>query len=150
MKITTEMIRKLRKRTKTSIVDCREALEKSGGDTAVAVKYLREKGAEILQKKKNRQTKNGIIASYIHPDKKIGVIVELACETDFVSRTEDFHHLAHELTLQIAATDPQNIETLLAQPYIKDESLTIFDLIKTAISKLKENIKIVRFCRYQI
>ena len=150
MKITTEMIKKLRERTKTSIADCREALEKSDGDQEKAIKYLREKGAEILQKKKERETKSGIIAAYIHPDKKIGAIVELACETDFVARTEDFRNLAHELTLQIAAADPKNIEELLTQPYIKDESLTMADLMKTAISKLKENIKISNFCRYQI
>lgn len=150
MKISTDQIKRLRDDTKGSIVDCKEALEKANGDYQKAKKLLIEKGAAILEKKRQRSTKNGLIASYIHSDNKTGVLLELACETDFVAKTEDFKNLAKELTLQIAACDPRDVVELLDQPYIRDDSLTVSDLFKSAVSKLKENIKIEKFCRYQI
>lgn len=150
MKIVTKQIKELRDRTKTSIADCKKALERAKGDPRKAEKLLIKKGAEILGEKSQRSTKNGIIASYIHSDKRIGVLVELVCETDFVAKTDDFQNLAKELTLQIAAADPKDIKELLKQPYIRDEEMKVADLVKLTVLKLKENIKIARFCRYQI
>jgi len=150
MNITTKQIKELRDKTKSSIADCKEALEKAAGDSKKAKKLLIEKGAAILEKKAGRSTKNGIIVSYIHSDKRIGALVQLVCETDFVAKTEDFQNLAKELTLQIAATDPEDVKGLMAQPYIRDESMTVADLFKSTVSKLKENIKLEKFCRYQI
>ena len=145
-----EKIKELRTQTKTSIADCKEALEETNGDIKKALKYLNQKGAEILKNKEARATKNGTVASYIHTNKKIGVLVELACETDFAAKTSDFQDLAKELTLQIAAIEPKNVEDLLKQPYIRDESITVANLVQTVATKIKENIKINRFCRLQI
>ena len=150
MKITTEQIKNLRDKTKSSISDCKEALEKTKGNTAKALQYLTQKGAEILKKKGQRSTQNGIITSYIHSDKKIGVLLELVCETDFTAKTEDFQNLAKELCLQIAAGNPKDIKELLSQSYIRDEKIIIADLVKIVVGKIKENIKINKFCRYQI
>jgi len=150
MKISTTLIKELRKITKASIADCQDALREAKGDIEKAKKYLTKKGAEILDNKKERSTKNGLIAAYIHSDKKIGVLLELVCETDFVAKTEEFQNLAKELTMQIAATDPKDINDLMKQAYIRDESMTIKDLLQDVVSKIRENVKINRFCRYQI
>ncbi|HLC39071.1 MAG TPA: translation elongation factor Ts [Patescibacteria group bacterium] len=150
MKISLDQIKQLRDKTRCSIADCKEALEQAGGDMDRALKLMVEKGAKILDKKSHRQTKNGLVASYIHSDKKIGVLLELVCETDFAAKTDDFQNLGRELTMQIAATDPADVKTLLTQPFIKDESAEVSDLVKEAATKIRENIKINRFCRYQI
>ena len=150
MKITTEQIKELREKTRSSIADCKEALEKASGNLKKAEQFLIQRGAQILERKKARETKNGLIVSYIHPDKKIGVLLELVCETDFAAKSDDFQNLAKELTMQIAALDPKNIKELLKQAYIRDETKTMADLIGITVAKLKENIKIEKFCRYQI
>ena len=150
MKIAIKQIKQFRDETKSSIADCRESLERAQGDNKKAEKFLIEKGAAILEKKSKRSTKNGSIVSYVHSDKRIGVLLELVCETDFVVKTEDFQKLAKELTLQIAAADPKDVKELLKQSYIRDESMTVSDLFKIEASRLRENIKIEKFCRYQI
>ncbi len=150
MNITTKQIKELRDKTKSSIADCKKALEKAAGDLEKAEKLLIETGARIMDKKAQRSTQNGIIASYVHSDKRIGVLIQLACETDFVAKTEDFQNLAKELTLQIAATDPEDVKELMAQSYVRDESMTVADLFKSTVLKLKENIKLEKFCRYKI
>lgn len=148
--IDMEQIKALRDKTKSSIADCKDALEKAAGDTKKALKFLIAKGATISENKKQRSTENGIIEAYIHSDKKTGVLLELLCETDFAANTDDIKNLAHELAMQIAATDPEDVKELLAQPYIRDEKMTIKDLMDLTVSKVKENIKINKFCRYQI
>lgn len=122
MAIDTKLISQLRQMTGAGISDCREALEQSGGDLEKAVEFLRKKGATKAAKKiAERQAGEGIVESYIHDNKKIGVLLELRCETDFVARNEDFKKLAHELALQIAAFNPS---------YIKPEDVTAEDLAK--------------------
>ena len=150
MKITAALIKELRDKTNTSISDCKKALEETNGDIEKAAKYLVKIGAEIMDKKKDRSTENGIIVSYIHSNKKIGVLLELVCETDFVAKTDDFQNLGKELAMQVAATNPSNVNDLLKQIYIRDESLVVKDLLQSAVSKIKENIKINKFVRYQI
>jgi elongation factor Ts len=150
MKITADQIKKLRAKTNTSFSDCKKALEETNGDIEKAAKLLVKMGADIMDKKKDRKTENGIIVSYIHSNKKIGVLIELVCETDFVAKTEDFQNLAKELAMQIAATDPKDVNELLKQVYIRDESLVVKDLLQDVVSKIKENIKINKFTRYEI
>lgn len=142
-------IKKLRSETSISIQECKKALEEAKGNIGKAKKILRERGKEIAQKKKERETKEGLIETYIHPDKKIGVMLELNCESDFVAKSKEFQKLAHELCLQIAAMDPEG-NSLFSQPWIKDETKTIKDLIEGYIAKLGENIVVKRFIRYQI
>lgn len=141
-----ENIKKLREQTGAGIADCKEALKESNGDIEKAKEYLKKKGFEKGAKKGDREVKAGIIDVYSHGG-KVGVLVELLCETDFVGRTEDFKNLAHELSLQIASMNPPSVEDLLAQEYIRDNSLTVDQLIKSIISKLGENIQVGRFER---
>ena len=148
--IKIEQIKQLRSETGVSISECKKALEKTKGDIEKAKEILRKRGQDFAQTKAERETGEGIVETYIHPKGKIGVMVELHCETDFVASCEEFRKLAHELCLQIAAMNPANENSLLAQPWIRDESKAIKDLIDEYIAKIGENIIIKRFTRYEI
>jgi elongation factor Ts len=150
MAIDIKLIKKLREETQVSIADCRKALEEAKGDYEKAIELLKQKGIERAEKKADRETAQGIIESYIHQNGKVGVLLEILCETDFVARTEDFRKLAHEVAMQIAAMNPKNVEVLLKQDYIRDGSLTIETLVKQVIGKLGENIVIKQFTRFEI
>lgn len=147
---TIEQIKKLREKTGAGIMDCRRALDETGGDEKKAEELLKKWGIEKAEKKAHRETKTGIVESYIHAGGKIGVLVELLCETDFVARTDDFKNLAHELCLQVAAMNPKDVKTLLKQEYIRDPNITVDQLIKQVIGKLGENITVSRFIRFQL
>lgn len=142
-------IKKLREQSGAGIVDCREALKESNGDMEKAKEWLKKKGLEKGTKKSEREIKAGIVETYSHAG-KVGVLVELLCETDFVARTQDFKSLAHELALQIASMNPSSVEELLGQEYIRDANLTIDQLIKSVIGKLGENIQVGRFERIEL
>jgi elongation factor Ts len=146
--VTIDQIKQLREETAVSVQDCKKALIDAGGDLKKAKEILKKWGKDLAAKKASRGTEQGIIASYIHPNKKIGVLLELDCETDFVAKSQDFQNLVHELCLQIAATREEN--PLLEQFWIKDQTKTIKDLINDYISKTGENIVIKRFTRYEI
>jgi elongation factor Ts len=193
--ITTQMIKELREKTGAGIVDCKKALVEAGGDIEKAVEILRKKGAAKAAKKAERATAEGAVFSYIHGGGKVGVLVELNCETDFVARNETFKELGHEIAMQIAAMAPEYVskeevpaeviekekevlreqalaegkpehivekivegrlakfyaeKCLLEQPWIKDDSKTIKDLITDYITKLGENIKVRRFARFEV
>lgn len=148
--VNIAQIKQLRQETGISISECKRALEETKGNINLAKEILKKWGREFAQKQSKRKVKEGLIATYLHPNKKIGVILELNCETDFVARSEDFQNLAHELCLQIAAMDPQDIPSLFNQPWIKEETKNIEDLIESFIAKLGENIVIRRFTRYEI
>jgi len=140
-------IKQLREASGVSITECQKALTEAKGDAEKAKEILKKRGKEVAQKKAERKASQGIIDSYIHPNKKVGVLLELNCETDFVAKSKDFQQLAHELCLQIAAMGGEETP-LLEQLWIKDESKTIKDLIEEAIAKLGENIIIKSFIRY--
>jgi elongation factor Ts len=112
--------------------------------------WLKKHGIEKADKKADRETPQGLVESYVHQNGKVGVLVEVLCETDFVARTDEFKNLCHEVAMQIAAMNPKNVETLLKQEYIRDGSLTISELIKSAIGKLGENIVVKDFSRLEI
>lgn len=150
MKINIEDIKKLRAETQVSIAECRKALEEAGGDMKKAKDILKKRGFEAAEKKAERATKQGLVDCYIHGNGKVGVLLEVLCETDFVARTEEFKNLVHEIAMQIAAMNPKNVEFLLKQEYIRDGSLTIQDLVKSVIGKLGENIVVKRFQRYEL
>ncbi|MDO8573999.1 MAG: translation elongation factor Ts [Candidatus Daviesbacteria bacterium] len=144
--MSLEEIKNLRKETGAGIADCKDALRQSKGNLEKAKEWLKKKGLDKAFSKENREVKAGIVDVYSHVG-KVGVLVELLCETDFVARTEDFKNLAHELSLQIASMNPASVEDLLLQEYIRDNSLTIEQLIKGVIGKLGENIQVGRFKR---
>jgi len=148
--ISTEQIKQLRQKTNLSVMECKKALEEAKGDEDKASKILEAKGQEKAVKKSQREAKEGLIEAYIHNNGKLGVLLELNCETDFVAKNSQFKELAHDLAMHIAAMDPQDVKELLSQPFIKDEQKTIQDLINEAIAKLGENIKIGEFVRWEI
>lgn len=144
------LIKEIRDATGFSFNEIRKALVEGGNDKTKALEILKERGANIAEKKSARTTGEGIIESYIHSTKKIGAIVELLCETDFVARNPEFSKLAHEIAMHVAAMDPENSSVLLKQPYIKDQAVTIEALIQQCIAKIGENIKVGKFTRFQI
>lgn len=150
MKISIDDIKKLREKTNISVAECKKALEESNGDANKAFEILKKKGAEMLEKKKERETQEGLVGTYLHQNSKIGSIVKISCESDFVARNEVFKNFVHEVAMQVAAMDPKDVKELYSQFYIKDAKKTIKDLMEEAIVKVGENIKIEEFQRFQI
>lgn len=193
--ITAALVKQLRERTGAGMMECKKALEQTGGDLDKAVDELRKRGAAQAGKKASRATRQGVIGTYVHPGSQLGVLVEVNCESDFVARTDDFQSLVRDIAMQIAAVEPQFIKRedvtpdalnrerevargralaegkpekmldkivegrmnkfyeevcLLEQPFIKDNTVTIGQLITNAIAKMGENITIARFSRMKV
>lgn len=172
MKKSLDVIKELRMMTSASIADCKKAVEEAGGDIKKAQELLRKRGLEIAAKKQVRTTKEGRIEAYVHMGNKIGVLLEVGCETDFVAKNADFARFARDVAMQIAATSPSYIKKedvpqealeherdkelfykehcLLEQPFIKDPSMNIRDYLGSLVAKVGENIVIRRFVRYRV
>ena len=150
IKITTELVKELRDKTGISVMQCRRALEEAGGDINKALAILKKTSSDIAPKKAGRTSGCGYIHSYVHGDGRIGAMLELKCETDFVAKNEVFRNLAKELCMQIAATAPEDVPNLLQEPFIKDESATVASLIEEAIAKTGEKIEIGHFARFEL
>ena len=165
MEITVETIKALREEMGAGVMDAKRALEEAQGNLDKAREILRERGVASAVKKTGRSANEGLIEAYIHGGGRVGVIVEVNCETDFVTRTDDFKDLAHNLAMQVAAMSPKYVEesdipddekvdpaevALMSQPYIKDASLSIKDVVLEAAGRLGENIKIKRFTRFAL
>ncbi len=164
--IKAEDVMKLRESTGAGVMACKEALTKSGGDTKKAIEILKEKGLKTAELKSLRKAKAGAVHSYIHHDSRIGVLVEVNCETDFVARTEDFQKLVKDLALQVASASPKYLKKedapkdlpeeevkqlcLFEQPFVKDPSLSMKDYVTQVIAKTGENIIVKRFIRFQL
>ena len=149
-KVNLKQLKKLRELTFASVADVRVALEEASGDYEKALAILKKRGAEIAEKKKEREVGQGLVESYIHQNGKVGSLVVLLCETDFVARTDEFKNLAHEIAMQVAAMNPKDVSGLLKQEYIRDPQATIEDLVKKAIGKLGENIVISKIERFEL
>ncbi len=160
-----EAIKSLREKTGAGVIDCKTALKQSAGNFDQAIDFLRQKGLSQASKKADRATREGVVCSYIHPGGKIGVLMEVLCETDFVARNPEFQAFAKDLALHVAGSvpPPQYVrkeqappdavlkETcLMEMPFIKDSSITIQELVAQKIAKIGENIQINRFIRYQL
>jgi elongation factor Ts len=195
MEITTEKVKELRQRTGIGVMECKEALQESGGDIEKAILILRKKGYARAKDKMNRETAEGIVGSYIHLNGRIGVLVEVNCESDFVARNQEFQELVKNLTLHIAASKPRYISSedvpaqvleqekdiireqfkdskkppevvekiiqgklskfyqetcLMDQPYVKDDKISVRELVASHIAKFGENIRIKRFARFEL
>jgi len=144
-----DQIKQLRDITGISVIECQKALKESGGDFEKAKEVLRKWGKDFAQTRQEREANQGIIDSYLHCGGKVGVMIELRCETDFVAKSSDFKNLSHELCLQIAAISPEEMP-ILEQPWIKDQTKTMKDLIDSVIAKLGENIVLEKFIRYEL
>lgn len=171
-KISLELIKKLRNLTSASISDCKRALSDSGGDIQKAIELLRKRGLEMALQKKDRKTQEGRVEAYVHQGNKLGVLLEVNCETDFVAKNSDFAQFTKDISMQIAASNPLYIKKedvskevlkqvedkeefykqncLLEQTFIKDPNITIKDYLGSLIAKIGENITIRRFVRYKI
>lgn len=165
MAIPVEDIKTLRDATGAGVMDSKRALEEAGGDLRKAEEILRLQGIASAAKKANRETNQGLVESYIHSGGRIGAIVEVNCETDFVARTDDFRDLAHNLAMQVAAMSPTYVDEssapegaemdasqdcLLNQPFIRDPSKTVQDLVNETVGKLGENVRVRRFSRFSL
>ena len=176
MVISANQVKELRERTGAGIMECKRALEEAGGDVERAIDTLRQQGLAKAEKKSGRAASQGLVEPYIHGAGRIGAIVEVNCETDFVARTPDFRTLAHDVAMQVAALDPRYVAedqipdeawpglerefggrdqalkavSLLDQAFIKNPSQSIRDLIKEHIAKLGENIVVRRFARFEV
>lgn len=142
-------VQRLREATGAGMMDCKRALVDAEGDIERAKALIMERGLVKAEKKSDRITGAGVLESYVH-NSRVGVLLDLRCETDFVARSEPFRTLAHELAMQIAAMNPENPESLAKQEYVRDTSMTVDAYIKGIISKVGENIRIERFCRYEL
>ena len=147
--MTAEDIKRLRDMTGAGVMDAKRALEEAGGDIDKAVSIIGERGLMKAEKKSDRATGAGVLVTYVHND-RIGVLFELRCETDFVARLDEFKKLGHDIAMHIAAMDPADQAELLAQPFVKDQSTTVENLIKSVVAKTGENIQLGRFCRYAL
>ncbi len=130
-------------------MDCKRALEEAGGDFDRAIAIIHEKGIVKVEKRADREAGAGVIFSYVHND-RIGVLLDLRAETDFVVHSDPFKELVREVAMQIAAMAPENVDELLAEPYIKDDKRTVKDLINEVIAKVGENVKVKTFCRIEL
>lgn len=146
----TEKVKHLRDTTGLSLGQIKKALDEAGGDVTRAMEVLRAHGVTVAENKSSREVKEGVVDAYIHATKKLGALVEVLCETDFVARNVEFQRLAHELAMQIAAAKPGTVDDLLSQPFIKDQDITVKDLINQHIAKLGENIQVGRFQIFEI
>jgi elongation factor Ts len=162
MEIPTAKVKELRNQSGAGVMDCRNALLETQGDMEKATLILKQQSLFKAEKKVNRTANQGIVEAYIHTAGRIGAMVEVNCETDFVARTDEFKELAHHLAMQVAAASPQFISgeavpegdpqeaCLLLQPYIKDPDKTVQDIITETIAKVGENIKVSRFARFEL
>ena len=150
MKIDPKEVQRLRAETNAGVMDCKRALEDAQGDFEKAKVLLKERGLASLQKKSGREAKEGTVASYIHAGGRVGAIVEIASETDFVSRSPEFQKLAQEVAMHVAAMDPKDVEELLGQDYIRDASKKVNDLVTTLAASVGENVTVRRFQRFAL
>lgn len=145
-----DKLKQLRAETGVSYAMCQKALTDADGDMDKARDILRAKGAEVAAKKADREMSEGNVFSYIHHNKKIGALVTLLCETDFVAKNDGFQQLGNDIAMHVASTAPENLEALLKEGFIKDPKQTIDDLIKGLILQLGENIAIGEISRFDI
>jgi elongation factor Ts len=165
MAISTADVKQLREETGAGMLDCKAALDEAGGDVARAREILNEKGFQDATKRAGRETAEGLVQSYIHHNQRVGALVEVNCESDFVARTEDFRELVAAVALQVAGANPKYLAkedvpadseddpkqvALLEQPFLKDESISVGELVTRAIAKTGENIRIKRFARFEL
>ena len=165
MAVTAEQVKELRDLTRAGVMECKNALEEAGGDIAKAAEILKERGLALAEKRSDRETSQGLVECYVHAGGRIGSMVEVNCETDFVALTDEFKMLAHDLAMQVAATGPIAITAeelpddteeapeeavLLLQPFIKDASRTVDEVVKEVIAKTGENIRVTRISRFEL
>lgn len=150
MEINASLVKKIREETGAGVMDIRRALLEAEGNENKAKELLQAKGESTVAKRSERETSQGVIETYVHAGGKVGSMIFLACETDFVAKTEEFKTLAKELAMQVAAMNPTNIDELIEQDYIRDPGKTIKQLITEVIAKTGENVQIKKIARFSL
>lgn len=150
MAISADVVKELRDATGVSVMECKKALEESGGDMEKAKAILKERSALVVAKKSDRELGAGVVASYVHNNAQVGALVALSCETDFVSKNTEFSSLARDIAMHISAMRPATKEELLDQAFIKDPSMTIGSLISAATQKFGERVSLGEFSCFSI
>jgi len=165
MGTTVDAVKEVRLKTGAGMLDCKKAVEQCGGDVAGAIAALKEKGLAMASKRAERAVGEGVVASYLHHNSRVGALVELNCETDFVARNDDFKQLAYDIAMHVVASNPVCLSEeempadcdlavaeacLLSQPFVKDPSKTIADLVTEVIARTGENVKVGRFTRIEV
>jgi len=148
--VNTDLIKELREKTEMSIKEIKKALEEAGDDVKKALEILKKQGVKIAEKRAERSTGEGVVEAYIHGNRKLGALIDLRSETDFVAKNEQFRQLAHDIAMQVVSMDPKDVDELLSQPFIKNQDLTVDELIKEYIGKLGEKIKVEKFVRFSL
>jgi elongation factor Ts len=148
--ISAEAVKALRDKTGVSVMECKKALTEANGDETRALQILKERSLASAAKKADRELAAGTVASYVHAGAQVGAMIVLSCETDFVSKNEEFMALARDIAMHISAMRPATGEELLSQQYIKDPSKTIGDLISSAVQKFGERIEITQFAFFSV
>ncbi|MEA2056685.1 MAG: translation elongation factor Ts [Patescibacteria group bacterium] len=143
-------LKKIREETGARIIDCKKALEESDGDMAKAKEFIAEKYLSRAEKKQDRQTGQGYVASYVHNNGKIGALVQVQCETDFVARNEEFRTMVRDLAMQVTAMNPGNVVELLEQDFIKDSNITIETYVKSVSGKIGEKMVVAKIVRFEV
>ncbi len=147
---TAADIKALREETGAGMMDCKRALDESAGNMDTAREWVRQRGLAKAEKKADRETKEGYIASYVHSNNRIAAMVEILCETDYVARNSEFQEMARGVAMQVVSMNPINVEELLQQEFIKNPSETIDELVKSLSGKIGERFVISRFVRYEV
>ncbi len=147
---TAKDIKTLREETGAGMMDCKKALDASDGDMKKAREWVKERGLQKAEKKADRETLEGYVASYVHNNNRIASLVEIRCETDFVARNDEFQIMARDVAMQVASMNPKSVEDLLAQDFIKDPSQTIEGYVKGVSGKIGEKFVVERFVRYEV
>ncbi|MBU0974175.1 translation elongation factor Ts [Patescibacteria group bacterium] len=150
MSYTVADVKKLREETGAGMLDCKKALEEAKGDFKAAKEVVRKRGLAIAEKKADRETKEGYIASYVHATNKVAAMVEILCETDFVARNEEFQRMAKDVAMHVTAMNSESIEELLKEPFIKDPSITIEELVKGVSGKTGEKLLVNKLIRFEV
>lgn len=145
-----DIVKQLRQETGISVSECKKALDQTGGDIEKAKDLLREWGKDVAKKKASRSTDQGLIEGYLHSTGRLGVLLDIRCETDFVTKSDDFKELAHGIAMHIASMYPEDVKELMEQDYVKDSSKKVKDVVTEYILKLGENIVIKEFSRLEI
>ena len=143
-------VKRLREETGAGVMDCKRALDEAKGDFEKAKGLIKERGLAKAKEKADREAKEGIVEAYVHAGGRIGAMVELSSETDFVARNPGFRELAKEIAMQVAAMDPADVDQLLGQAYIRDSSKTIGELVTTIAASTGENVRVKRFKRFEL
>ena len=147
---TAQDVKKLREETGAGMMDCKKALDQADGNYDKAIEVVKQRGLAKAEKKADRETKEWYIASYVHANNKVAGLVEILCETDFVARNVEFQTMARDVAMHVVAMNPENVEALLSDQFVKNPDMTVEELVKSVSGKIGEKFVVNRFSRFEV